>query len=118
MIKSYKDLEVYRKSYEAALKLHQMSLEFPRHELYELGSQMRRSAMSIPLNIAEGYGRKSAVAEFKHFLRNALGSCNEVIVLLEMIKDLGYLENDVFQELNEMYDHIARQIYRLIESWK
>ena len=118
MIKSYKDLEVYRKSYEAALKLHQMSLEFPRHELYELGSKMRRAAMSIPLNIAEGYGRKSAVAEFKHFLRIANGSCNEVIVLLEMIKDLGYLENKVFQELNETYDHIARQIYRLRESWK
>ena len=79
---------------------------------------MRRSAMSIPLNIAEGYGRKSATGEFKQFLRIALGSCNEVIVLLEMIKDLGYMGNDVFQELNEIYDHIARQIYRLIESWR
>ena len=118
MIKSYKDLEVYKKSYKAALKLHQISREFPRHELYELGSQMRRAAMSIPLNIAEGYGRKSSVAEFKQFLRVANGSCNEVIVLLEMIKDLGYLEHEVFQELNETYDHIARQIYRLIESWK
>ena len=118
MIKSYKDLEVYKKSYETALKLHRMTLEFPKHELYELGSQMRRAATSIPLNIAEGYGRKSSAADFKAFLRIALGSCNEVMVLIEMIKDLGYLENNVFQELSETYDHIARQIYRLLDNWK
>ena len=118
MIQSYKDLEVYRKSYQAALSMHQMTLEFPRHEMYELGSQLRRAATSIPLNIAEGYGRKSAVAEFKHFLRNALGSCNEVKVLLEMIKDLGYLKEEIFQETYETYDHLARQLFRLIESWK
>ena len=63
-----------------------MTLEFPKHELYELGSQMRRAATSIPLNIAEGYGRKSTAADFKAFLRIALGSCNEVMVLIEMIK--------------------------------
>ena len=118
MIKSYKDLEVYKRSYETALELHRMTLEFPKHELYELGSQMRRAATSIPLNIAEGHGRKSSAADFKAFLRIALGSCNEVMVLIEMIKDLGYLENDVFQELRETYDHIARQIYRLLANWK
>lgn len=118
MLKSYKDLEVYRKSYMTALKLHQMSLEFPKHELYELGSQMRRAATSIPLNIAEGYGRRGSSNDFKSFLRIALGSCNEVMVLLEMIKDLGYLNDEVFQEFYETYDHLARQIYRLIESWK
>ena len=118
MIKSYKDLEVYRKSYQTALELHQMTLEFPRHELYELGSQMRRAATSIPLNIAEGYGRKNSSNEFKQFLRMALGSCNEVSVLIEMIKDLGYMEETKYQELNEKYDHLSRQIYRLIESWK
>ena len=118
MIKSYKDFEVYKKSYEAALKLHQMTLEFPKYELRELGSQLRRAATSIPLNIAEGFGRKSSAADFKNFLRIALGSCNEVMVLLEMIKDLGYLKDEVFQELSEGYDHITRQLYRLIESWK
>ena len=118
MLKSYKDLEVYRKSYQTALKLHQMSLEFPKHELYELGSQMRRAATSIPLNIAEGYGRRGSSNDFKSFLRIALGSCNEVMVLLEMIKDLGYMEETIYQELNETYDHLARQLFRLIESWK
>ena len=118
MIKSYKDLEVYQKSYQAALRLHKTSLEFPRHELYELGSQMRRAATSVPLNIAEGYGRKISAKEFKYFLRIALGSCNEVSVLLQMIKDLGYLEKELFQELYETYDHLGRQLFRLIEKWK
>ena len=118
MIQSYKDLEVYKKSYQSALGMHRMTLEFPKHEMYELGSQLRRAATSIPLNIAEGYGRKTAVAEFKHFLRNALGSASEVKVLLEMIKDLGYIEAKEFEEMYETYDHLARQIYRLIESWK
>ena len=100
------------------MELHQISFNFPKHELYELGSQLRRAATSIPLNIAEGYGRKSTSNDFKSFLRIALGSCNEVMVLLEMIKDLGYLEQTKYQELNDNYDHIARQLFRLIESWK
>jgi len=110
MIKSYKDLEVYQKSYQTALELHQMTLEFSRHELYELGSQMRRAATSIPLNIAEGYGRKSSSNEFKQFLRIALGSCNEVNVLIEMLRDLGYMEETKYQEFYEKYDHLSRQI--------
>ena len=109
---------MYKKSYEAALRLHKISLEFPRHELHELGSQLRRAAISLPLNIAEGHGRRSAIGEFKYYLRNALGSCNEVMVLLEMIKDLGYLEENNYQGFAESYDHIGRQIYRLIENWK
>ncbi len=118
MIKSYKDLEVYKNSYQAALELHQTTLEFPKHELYELGSQLRSAGTSIPLNIAEGYGRKYSSNEFKQYLRMALGSCNEVIVLLEMIKDLGYMEETKYQEFNEKYDHLSRQLYRLIENWK
>ena len=118
MIRSYKDFEVYKKSYETALRLHQITLKFPKHELMEIGGQLRRAAISIPLNIAEGYGRKSSVADFKNFLRMALGSCNEVMVLLEMTKDLGYMNNAMYQELNEAYDHIARQLFRLIKNWK
>ena len=118
MLKSYKDLEVYKKSYEAALRLHQMTLKLPKHELYELGSQMRRAATSIPLNIAEGFGRRGSGNDFKSYVRIALGSCNEVMVLLEMIKDLGYMEKSMYEEIRETYDHLARQLYRLIENWK
>ena len=78
MIQSYKDLNVYKRSYSLALKVYGIAKILPKDEQYGLSSQLRRAATSIPLNIAEGYGRKSSEAEFKQFLRNSLGSCNEV----------------------------------------
>jgi len=117
MIKSYHDLEVYKRSYGLALKVHKISLLFPKHEMYEIGSQLRRAAISISLNIAEGYGRKAHVNDFKNFLINALGSCNEVSVLVEMVKDLGYNTKE-YEELKEGYDHLGRQLNKLIQTWK
>ena len=58
MIESYRDLRVYQISYELALEVHKLTLKFPDFEKYELGSQARRAAVSIPVNIAEGYGKK------------------------------------------------------------
>ena len=116
MIKSYRDLEVYKRSYKLALEMHKITQEFPRHEMYELGSQLRRAAISIPLNIAEGYGRKAYSKSFAAFLLNALGSCNEMEVLLEMIKDLEYLAEEKYEKYKEEYDHLGRQLNKLIQS--
>ena len=118
MIQSYRDLEVYQRSYELALKMHRIASRLPDHERFELRSQVRRSAISIPLNIAEGYGRKNSEAEFKHFLRNSLGSCNEVSVLLDMLKDLEYIDQGVYEGLSAEYDVLGRQLNRLIQSWR
>ena len=116
MIKSYKDLIVYQKSYQLALEIHKITLTFPEFEKYELGSQLRRSAVSIPLNIAEGYGRKIYSKHFNQFLTNALGSSNETIVLLNLSKDLKYISEEKYEELAERYDHLGRQINRLIQA--
>jgi four helix bundle protein len=78
MIASYKDLEVYQESYQLALLLHQMTQKYPKFEKYEMGSQTRRAAVSIPVNIAEGYGKRESQLDFKRFLRMSLVSCNEV----------------------------------------
>jgi four helix bundle protein len=118
MIQSYRDLEVYKRSYELALDMHRTSFTFPATEKYEIASQIRRAAMSIPLNIAEGYGRKDSKAEFKHFLRNALGSCNEVSVLLDMVKDLNYLDETLYQDFKENYEILGKQLNKLISNWK
>ena len=118
MIKSYRDLEVYKRSYGLALDIHRLSFTLPETEKYELSTQVRRAAVSIPLNIAEGYGRKDSKAEFKHFLRNALGSCNEVRVLIDMCKDLGYLEDKIYQSLVEEYEILGKQINQLIKKWQ
>lgn len=114
-IKSYEDLEVYKRGYRLALETHQITRNFPEWERRELGYQIRRAAVSIPANIAEGYGRKNSDKEFKHFLRNALGSSNEMIVLLNLSKDLGYLTD---LRAIEEYDILGKQLYKLIEKWE
>ena len=117
MISSYKDLEVYHKAYKLAISTQRLTTQLPRQESYEIGSQIRRASMSIVLNIVEGYGRKDSAAEFKHFLRNALGSCNETRVLIDMLKDLGHITEETWRKASEEYEILSKQIYRLKETW-
>ena len=118
MIKSYKDLEVYQKSYSLALHVHKMTQQYPAYERYEIGAQIRRAALSIPMNIAEGYGKKESTLEFKRFLRMSLGSCNEVLVLLEMSKDLGYITKQEYLNMQQSYDIVGKRLNVLIQKWK
>lgn len=118
MIKSYHDLEVYNRAYELALNIHKLSFSLPEGERFELSSQIRRAAVSIALNIAEGYGRKDSSAEFKHFLRNSLGSCNEVQVLLNLLKDLNYIDQEKYLTCKEGYDILGKQLNALIKKWQ
>ena len=90
-VASYRDLRVFQRSYNLALEIHRVTQRFPIFERRELGSQLRRAAISIPANIAEGYGRKRSAEDFKHFLSMALGSCNELSVELSMARELGYI---------------------------
>ena len=114
-IKSFQDLIVYQKAYKLALTSHKLTSNLPASEKRELGYQIRRAAVSVAANIAEGYGRKNSAKEFKHFLRNALGSTNEMIVLLSLSKDLGYIKND---EIITEYEILGKQLYKLIERWE
>ena len=113
-IKTYEDLEVYQEGYRLVLEIYKLVTKFPEEERYGLTSQLKRAALSIPLNIAEGYGRKAREAEFKHFLRNSLGSSNEVVVLLKLAKDLGFAATE---ELTQDYEKLGKRIYRLMERW-
>ena len=118
MIKGFKDLVIYQKSYELSIKVHTLTLKYPKYERYEIVNQIRRAAMSVPLNIAEGYGKKDSEADFKRFLRMAVGSCNEMEVLMDMSKDLGYIEENAHREMTEEYIVLRKQIITLIEKWK
>ena len=83
-MRSFEDLVVYRRGYELALKSYQLTSTFPSSERYELGHQLRTAAVSmLAKDTVEGIPK-----EFKHFLRNALGSTNEMMVLLKLSKDL------------------------------
>ena len=74
-MKGFKDLDIYQESKQLAIKVHKLTLNLPKIEKYEEGSQLRRSSKSIPSNIAEGYGRRKYRDEFSRFLYFALGSC-------------------------------------------
>lgn len=115
---SYEKLEVYKKAYQMAIEIHQMTKELPKHEKYEIGSQIRRAAVSIPLNIAEGYGRKEHQQELKNFLFIARGSCNETRVLIQMIKDLGYIEAERMEKMLEESEQIGKQLTNFIKAIK
>jgi len=118
MIASYEDLDVYRESYSLALQVHQMTQTYPKEERYEMGTQLRRAAVSIPMNIAEGYGKKESIVDFKRFLRMSLGSCNEVLVLINLSKDLGYIKTEEHEEITKRYNVLGKRISTLIQKWK
>ena len=117
----YKDLEIYRLAYDLAIKVHQMSLKLPSYELYEQGSQIRRSTKSIKDTIAEGYGRRRYKTEFIRYLVFAHSSCDEAISQLNMISDIHYSDNPLTELINE-YDILGRKINRYIDyvenNWK
>ena len=99
------------------MELHRRSLAFPRHEQWELASQLRRSSKSIPVNLAEGMGRQMSSKDVVRFVRNALGSCDETRVWLEYARDLGYLDGAGFDELHERYCEVGRMLNGLIRKW-
>lgn len=117
MIKTYKDLDIFKGSYKLSLYIYKITAKYPKDEIYGITSQLRRAAVSIPLNIAEGYGRKSDL-EFKRFLRISLGSSNETMTLIELSKDLKYITEGEYNKLIEQYDILGKKIYTMIENWK
>jgi len=94
---SFKDLIVWRKSYQLVLEIYKVTKLYPKHEIYALAQQMQRSAVSIPSNIAEGYGRRNA-KEYRHFLSISYGSLCELETQYMLSIDLGYLQSDTSTE--------------------
>lgn len=118
---SYKDLDVYKIAYKLAIDVHKMTITLPKYEMYEQGSQVRRSSKSIKDNIAEGFGRRRYKDEFVRFLVFAHASCDEVISQLTMINEL-YFENNGLVGLLEEYELLGGKINKFIqyveENWK
>ena len=106
----YEDLKVYEKSYRSALSIYRMTERFPKDEMYGMTSQIRRAATSIPLNIAEGYAKRESQAEFKRYLMMALGSSDEIQVLLSFAKDLGYIDLATYERARGVYKEIAKML--------
>jgi len=113
-MKSYKDLDIYKMAYELAIKVHKMSLTLPKYELYEQGSQVRRSSKSVKDTIVEGYGRKRYKDDFIRFLTYAQSSCDEAISQLNMISDIHF-KDEPLTFLIEEYDVLGKKINKFIQ---
>ena len=112
----YRDLKVYERSYAAARAIYKMTETFPKEEVYGMTNQMRRASISIPMNISEGYAKRESQIEFKRFLMMAIGSANEMSVLIDFSKDFEYSEKDVHAKAAAEYEEICRMLNTLIQK--
>ena len=115
MLKNYKELNVWQKSYILCLHIYKVTKGFPKDEIYGLTSQIRRSAVSIPSNIAEGYGRKTTL-EYVRFLYIAYGSVCELETQVMISGDLCYVEKERLRELRGEIGDVERMLKVLIKS--
>lgn len=115
MLKNYKDLLVWQKAYQLCLAVYRATKGYPHEERYGLTSQIRRAAVSVPSNIAEGYGRKTTL-DYIRFLYIAYGSNCELETQLLISGDLGYLEAVTRDALLDETSEVERMLKALIKS--
>ena len=115
MSRTYRELLVWRKATSLALLTYRATERFPRSELCGLTTQVRRAAVSVPSNIAEGHGRITR-GEFRQFLGHARGSLLELDTQLAMARDLGYLDKHNYGELDKQTYEVLGLLNRLLQS--
>ena len=115
MPSSFRDLRVWREAMKFATEIYRTTAQFPKHELYGLSQQLRRAAVSIPSNIAEGKGHRSD-REFTNFLLHARGSLLEVQTQMMIAMDLQYVGTEQAKQLLASADAIGRGLNGLINS--
>ena len=111
----YEKLIVWQKADELAMTIYRATRDFPREEMYGITSQLRRAALSVPLNIVEGTGRQGK-RELKQFLNVALGSLNEVDYLLGFCHRLGYVNRGVYEDLEGKRADVGRLLWKFYLS--
>jgi len=117
MIRNYRDLKVWQKSYQLCLLVYKITHIFPKEETYGLRSQLRRSVVSVPSNIAEGHGRKSR-AEYLQFLYISYGSVCELETQVLLAGDLDYIGDGHMSNLQKDIGDVERMLKGLIKSLK
>jgi four helix bundle protein len=115
LVKTYRDLIVWQKSMALITEVYKVTKNFPHDEMYGLVVQMRRCSVSIPSNIAEGYGRNST-PDYIRFLKMALGSLYELQTQLDISQNLKYLQDDTFGQLFESSREVERMLSSLIRK--
>jgi four helix bundle protein len=114
-IESFQDLKIWQRSIGLVGQIYKMTTKYPNDEKFGIVSQIRRSAVSIPSNIAEGFGRWGN-KEFRHFLYVSMGSCAELITQLVISSNLGYINKLEMNKLIDEINQISKMITALIKK--
>ena len=112
-VRSYRDLKVWRKGIELVKAVYTLTIKFPKYETFGLADQMRRSAVSVPSNIAEGQARQHT-GEFRQFLHTALGSVAELDTQAVIARELGYITEGEAYNIEGCITEIRKMMYSLI----
>jgi four helix bundle protein len=114
---SFRELEIFSLAKKLVVEIHKLTLqELPKFEMYEEGSQIRRSSKSIASNIVEGFGRRRYKHECIQFLTYSIASCDETKVHLEFLRETGSIGEEVFAELYKSYEMLGAKLYNFRES--
>ena len=113
--KPHRNLVAWQKGMDLVMEVYKLTQNFPERELYGLSSQLRRAALSVPSNIAEGAADRTQ-AQFSHFLSTALGSLNEIDTQLELSFRLGYLSEYEYSKISALLDECLAVTYGLRKS--
>jgi four helix bundle protein len=115
-MKTYRDLDVYKKAYELSLRIHNIAGKLISLKEFDLADQLKRASRSIPSNIAEGYGRGISEKDTANLLRMSLGSTNEVLFNLEFLKDTEMIDKDDVINYIDQYTIVVKQLTKLVQS--
>jgi four helix bundle protein len=114
---NYKDLEVWKLASELSIEIHKMTLSLPKFEMYEEGSQIRRSSKSIRSNIVEGYGRRKYKNDFIRYINFSIASTDETIDHLEILYNTGSLsDKELYKNISEKLNLLDKKLIRFLEA--
>ena len=113
--RNYRDLIVWQNAIKLAKAIYKLNEKFPKQETYALADQIRRAAVSVPSNIAEGQARKLP-GDFRRFLHIALGSLAEMDTQLVLAQEFGYLSKDDIEGIDEQIQDLRKKLYALFNS--
>lgn len=112
----YRELDIYTESKRLAIEVHKLSMTFPKLELYEEGSQIRRSSKSVTSNIVEGYGRRRYKADYIKHLIYSQAECDETIVHLDFLFETdSFKDREKYEQLKNEYDSLSKRINKFIQ---
>ncbi|MFQ5583199.1 MAG: four helix bundle protein [Calditrichia bacterium] len=114
---SFRDLEIFRIAKKLAIEIHEMTLSLPKFEMFEEGSQIRKSSKSVVFHIVEGFGRREYKNEFLRYIVGAITECDETQVHLEILFETNSLKNkEKYEYFRGEYQTLARKINRFYQS--